>query len=133
MRSVGGILKLRTVGNLAAPGLAAAKSVSSGRLPEDGCKTMRRWAKEKPLAATKMTRPRDQGYELDQAPNLDTQPSIGWGAHIGGNQPVGDLSPVGMRPSDLPKTDIRSELDEAIPRQPVQVELQSILQAHSLT
>ena len=68
---------------------------------------------------------------LIEATKLDAKPALLFAAYVGANHAAGNLAPVRMGPSNPAYANVRTELDEAPSREPVQVEFQAILQTNS--
>jgi len=122
------------VGDLPTPALPAAEPIGTRRFPEDSRKSMRRRALEEPLTSAEVARASDQGDLLQEAVNGHySKPTLVWISHVSGNDAASDLSLIRVAPGDTAGTNIGAELDEALSRKRVEVELQSTLQAHSRT
>jgi hypothetical protein len=77
-----------TKADLSAPGLSAAKTRRSVRLPEDGDQPIPDWANEIPLLPTEMSRTRNEGNPLIKAAELDSKPALVFAVHVRAIMPV---------------------------------------------
>jgi hypothetical protein len=80
-----------------------------------------------------VARARYQSYLLCEPANRYSKPSMAWVSHVGGDYTAGDFSLMRVSPRDTPRTDIGTELDEALPSEVIEIELQSILKANSVS
>jgi hypothetical protein len=117
---------LRSISNLPAPGLPAAELAGSRGLPENCRQPICVGAKEKPLAASKMARARDQSYLLHEAANRYAKPGI-WISHVCANDAARNLSLTGITPRYTPRADVSPKFNETLSGKLVQVELQAVL------
>src|SRR5262249_49147390 len=76
----------------------------------------------------------DQRDLLQEAVNGHySKPTLVWISHVSGNDAASDLSLIRVAPGDTAGTNIGAELDEAPSRKRVEVKLQSILKASSVS
>jgi hypothetical protein len=93
---------------------------------------MGRGAHEEPLPPAEAARARYQSDLLHQAAHRYSQPSVLLIGHGCANDAARDLSPI-TPPRDTPRTDARAELDEALAGEVIEIELESILEADSMS
>ena len=74
----------------------------------------------------------DEGNPLIEAAKLDAKPALTRPAHAGTNGAAGNLAPIRMRPSNPVCTNVRAGHDETPSPEPVEIQLQSILQTNTL-
>ncbi len=58
---------------------------------------------------------------------------MAWIRHIGGDYTARDFSSMSVTPRDTPRTDVSAEPDESLLSESIEIELQSILQATSVS
>jgi hypothetical protein len=80
-----------------------------------------------------VTRARDQRYLLHEAAKRYAKPTTAGVSHIGGNYTARDFSLVGTAPHDPARTDIAAEPDDAFAGEVIEIELESILKANSVS
>jgi hypothetical protein len=76
---------------------------------------------------------RSQFDPLVKASNLNLEPAFKRPCHVCADPAARDVSPIRMSPFDPPKANVRAEPNESVPREPVQVEFQSILETNPVT
>jgi hypothetical protein len=77
--------------------------------------------------SSEVSRSRDQGYLLHEAAKLYAKPSMTGIGHVCANDAARNYSLTRIIPRDAPRTDIASELYEALSCKLVEVELQAVL------
>jgi hypothetical protein len=70
---------------------------------------------------------------LREPANRYSKPSMAWVSHVGGDYTAPDFSSMRATPRDTPRADISAELDEAPSSEVIEIELQSILKANSVS
>jgi len=85
------------------------------------------------LMASKAARARHEGYLLCEPANRYSKPAVAWVSHVSGDYTARDFSSMRVTPRDAPSTDVGTELDEAPSSKVIEVELQAILQANSMS
>ena len=126
-------MKLRPIRNPSSPSLPAAESRGSRRLPKHGSKSTRHGAHKKNLMASEVTRAIHQSYPLNESTHRYSKPSMARVRHVGGDCTARDFSSMRVTPRDTPRTDVGAELDESLPSEVIEIELQSILKANSVS
>ena len=58
---------------------------------------------------------------------------MAWVSHVGGDYTARDFASMRATPRDTPRTDVGAELDEALSSEVIEIELQSILKANSMS
>jgi hypothetical protein len=73
-----------------------------------------------------------KGDPLIKVANLYPEPASKLIGHVCTDQTARDVSPIRVGPFDPPEPDVSATSDEPVSHQPIQVELQSVLQAHTV-
>lgn len=58
---------------------------------------------------------------------------MAWASHVGGDYTARDFSSMRVTPGDTPRSDVGAELDEVLSSEVIEIELQSILEASSVS
>jgi hypothetical protein len=80
-----------------------------------------------------VARARHQSYLLREPVNRYSKPSMAWVSHVGGDYTARDFSSMRVPPGDTPRPDVGTELDETLSSELIEIELQSILKANSVS
>jgi hypothetical protein len=80
-----------------------------------------------------VARARHQSYLLREPANRYSKPSMAWVSHVGGDYTARDFASMRVTPRNTPRTDVGAELDKALPSEVIEIELQSILKANSVS
>src|SRR6516162_6574831 len=92
------IQKLRCIGDPSSPGLPAAETCGSMRLPEHGRKPASHGAHEEPLTSAVVARSRHQSYLLPEAANRYAKPRTAWVCHVCANDAACDCPLMRVTP-----------------------------------
>src|SRR6516162_1144798 len=98
------IQKLRCIGDPSSPGLPAAETCSSRRLPEHGRKPASHGAHKEPLTPAEVARSRHQSYLLQKLPHRYAKPRVVGVRHVCANDAARDFSLTRVAPRDTPRT-----------------------------
>src|SRR5690242_19492158 len=124
--------ELRSVSDVAWPGMPARKLLRPSRQPQDRCAPVQHRAHEEPLSTAIMARERGESYQLIELTNLNAKPAVKLTCHVGAEPSARYHVAVAVDPPDRLGTRLRAGGNQSSPYQQVDVELQALLKAQSL-
>jgi len=83
--------------------------------------------------ASEMAWARHQSYLLNESTHRYLKPSMAWVCHVGDDRTARDVSSMRVTPRDTSRTDVGAELDQTLSSEVIKIELESVLQASSVT
>ena len=84
--------------------------------------------------APEVARARDQGYLLQETIDSHySKPGMAWIGHVYADYAARNFSLMRVTPRDAPRTDVGVELDEALSSKVIEVKLQAVLKADSMS